>query len=105
MVWGSVAWAERVCSWPLGECTQGTRQLGLGSGPGRRGLEERGMGCQQSPGTVGSPTAQVAWLTLGGRGAMAAELDGAQRAAGPRGVLVLAHEFVEKQLLFQVKRG
>lgn len=63
------------------------------------------MGCQQPPGTVGGPTAQAAGLTSGGRGVMAADLDRAQGAAGPRGILVLAHEFVEKQLLFQVKRG
>lgn len=41
----------------------------------------------------------------GGHGAVAAELAGTQRAAIPRGALILAHELAEKELLLQVERG
>lgn len=41
----------------------------------------------------------------GGHGAVAAELARTQRAAIPRGVLILAHELAEKELLLQVERG
>lgn len=41
----------------------------------------------------------------GGHRAVAAEQDGAQRAAVPSGVLVLAHELAEEQLLLQVEGG
>ena len=81
---------------------QGARRLGLS----RRGLEERGSGgCRQLPGITAAPLSRGAGLTWERRGAVAAWQDGAQRAAVPRGALVLAHELAEKQLLLQVEGG